>query len=133
MKECYARNRYWINKYRVITFLTFRIICKKVSDTRRKTCISQTDRFDVNASLQLVQKQKTTGQNATIKTVSNSLSSLKYYKVFHGNSRDIILSNMALAQGNHHQANLDMVAFQAASKLFDPNTVSSGCYSDYQV
>ncbi|XP_030752759.1 homeobox protein six1-like [Sitophilus oryzae] len=49
---------------------------------------------------------------------------------------EIILGNMALTQGalsNHHQNNLDMAAFQAASKLFDPTCSVSACYTDYQV
>lgn len=46
---------------------------------------------------------------------------------------EIILGNMTLPQGNHHQGNLDMAAFQAASKLFDPSCSVTACYSDYQV
>ncbi|XP_050311360.1 homeobox protein six1-like [Anthonomus grandis grandis] len=48
---------------------------------------------------------------------------------------EIILGNMALAQGNigsHHQGNIDIAAFQAASKLFDPSG-SVACYTDYQL
>ncbi|XP_076264912.1 homeobox protein SIX6-like [Rhynchophorus ferrugineus] len=49
---------------------------------------------------------------------------------------EIILGNMSLAQGplgSHHQNNLDMAAFQAASKLFDPSCSVPTCYADYQV
>ncbi|KAL1517826.1 hypothetical protein ABEB36_001544 [Hypothenemus hampei] len=56
---------------------------------------------------------------------------------------ELILGNMALTQSNiaghhhhhHHQSNLDMAAFQAASKLFDPNgsVAPTACYNEYPV
>ncbi|XP_018579395.1 homeobox protein six1-like [Anoplophora glabripennis] len=53
---------------------------------------------------------------------------------------DLLISNMSISQGNmmntmtsHHQPSLDMTAFQAASKLFDPNCTVTSCYPDYQM
>ncbi|CAH1366417.1 homeobox protein SIX6-like [Tenebrio molitor] len=49
---------------------------------------------------------------------------------------ELILGNMSLNQGGMmtaHQGGIDMVAFQAASKLFDSNCGVTSCYSDYQV
>ncbi|EFA01346.1 homeobox protein six1 [Tribolium castaneum] len=49
---------------------------------------------------------------------------------------ELILGNMSLNQSgmmSAHQGSLDMVAFQAASKLFDSNCGVASCYSDYQV
>ncbi|KAJ8974146.1 hypothetical protein NQ317_000826 [Molorchus minor] len=52
---------------------------------------------------------------------------------------DLLISNMTLGQSNmmstmaNHQGNLDMTAFQAASKLFDSNCTVTSCYTDYQI
>ncbi|KAJ8922454.1 hypothetical protein NQ315_004401 [Exocentrus adspersus] len=56
---------------------------------------------------------------------------------------DLLISNISIGQDNnmmnamashhHHQPSLDMTAFQAASKLFDPNCTVTSCYTDYQI
>ncbi|KAK9878368.1 hypothetical protein WA026_021678 [Henosepilachna vigintioctopunctata] len=49
--------------------------------------------------------------------------------------QELLLGNMSLSQGNmsaHHQGSIDMAAFQAASKLFDPSCTVP-CYQDYQL
>ncbi|XP_060520474.1 homeobox protein SIX6 [Cylas formicarius] len=50
---------------------------------------------------------------------------------------ELLLGNLSLGQNNlvggHHQGGIDMSAFQAASKLFDPSCTVSACYGDYQV